>query len=110
MVKEAKPEWVKMKPEELKKIVIELAKQGNSPAQIGLILRDKHGVPKAKLLGKRIAEIMSEENIENKSAVNLTESKIGKLNAHIVKHKHDMSAKRSLTKNLWDLHHLEQGI
>lgn len=55
-----KPDWVKMKPAELEKIVVDLYKEGVSSAKIGLILRDKYGVPKAKLLGKRITKILKD--------------------------------------------------
>lgn len=117
MVEEAKTEktesksaeksnWIKMKPAELEKIVLDLAKQGNSPAKIGLILRDQHGVPKAKLIGKRISEILIENKIAIKPEKDSLNEKIEVLNKHIVKHKHDYSAARSHTKKLWALQKL----
>ena len=54
----SKPAWVKMKLAEMEKIVVDLAGEGKSPAQIGLVLRDKYGIPKAKLVGKGIREIL----------------------------------------------------
>ena len=93
--------WVKIKPEELSKLVLELHKEGNSPAKIGLILRDKHGIPKSKLIGKKITQILDENEKEYSSDKQVLEKKISDLESHIKKNKHDYSAKRSLTKTLW---------
>jgi len=101
--KAEKPEWVQMKPAELEKLVIELAKKGETPARIGLILRDQHGVPKAKLLGKRISEIIKEAKVDIKGEEQAVKAKISNLESHSAKHKHDYSAKRSLSKTLWIL-------
>jgi small subunit ribosomal protein S15 len=106
--KTEKPGWVKMKPAEVEKIVVELAKEGKTPAQIGLILRDKHGVPKAKLLGKRIKDILTENKVEYKSDQNIIEGHIEPLKAHILKNKHDYTASRALTKKLWAVHNLKE--
>lgn len=98
-----------MKPEELKKIVVDLSKKGESPAKIGLILRDKHGIPKAKLLGKRITQILKESKIEHKDEEKMTQEKLKQLREHLAKNKHDYPAQRSLTKNLWSLHRLTKA-
>lgn len=98
---EVKPDWVKMKLPELEKIVVELAKAGESPAKIGIILRDKHGVPKAKLVGKRILQILKEKGIEVKSEKQNLQDSMKNLGEHIAKNKHDYNAKKSLAKKLW---------
>lgn len=103
-LKTAKPGWVKMKPAELEDIIVELARKGESPAKIGLILRDKHGVPKSKLLGKRIMTILKEKGISCKDEKGFIDEKIEVLNKHISKNKHDYRASRALTKKLWDLY------
>ena len=97
----AKADWVKMKPAELQKIVLDLHKEGNDPAKIGLILRDKYGIPKAKLLGKKIIHILMENNLTPKKEKQIVQEKMDKTNAHISQHKHDYTAKRSFTKNQW---------
>jgi small subunit ribosomal protein S15 len=102
--KTAKPSWIKLKPEELEKIVVELAKKGESPAKIGLILRDKHGVPKARIFGRKITEIMKEKGIVYETEKDVLDKKITGLKGHISKNKHDYSASRALTKRLWDLY------
>jgi len=102
-----KSEKVKIKPKELEKIVVELAKKGEKPVKIGLILRDKYGIPKAKLLGKKITQILKENNIEYETPKQKVELRIEKIKKHLEKNKHDYPAKRSLTKKLWDLYHLK---
>jgi len=106
--KATKHSWIKIKPEELKKIVVDLAKKGESPAKIGLILRDKYGVPKAKLLGKKIIQILKEADTKYRTDKDVVEAKVSKLKSHITKNKHDHPASRALTKRLWDIYHLNQ--
>ena len=99
--KEGKPSWIKIKPAELEKIIVGLANVGKSPAQIGLILRDKHGVPGARIFGKRITQILEEKGIEYKTEKKIIDGHIGILKKHIGKNKHDYPASRALTKKLW---------
>lgn len=101
--------WIKIKPEELEKIIIELAKQGNTPAKIGLVLRDKYGIPKAKILGKKITEILKDSGIEYKSEKNIIGEKAEKLKIHKEKHKHDKHVLRSLAKRVWLFHSLTKS-
>jgi small subunit ribosomal protein S15 len=105
---EAKPTWIKMKPEELEKLVIDLAKKGEPPSKIGIILRDKHGIPKSKLLGKKITKILETSGTEYATEKSLVEQKIEKLKTHIKANKHDYPSQRSLTKNLWAMHKLQK--
>ena len=104
----AKPSWVKMKPAELEGLVVDLAKKGNSPAKIGLILRDQHGIPKSKLLGKKISKILDEHGIQYEKDRDVVDKKVSGLKGHIEKNKHDHSATRALTRRLWDLYHIKK--
>jgi small subunit ribosomal protein S15 len=62
------PSWVTYGPDEVKAAIVKLAKEGLTPSQIGLALRDDYGVPLAKsILGKSIGEVL----IENKAAPKL---------------------------------------
>ncbi len=99
--KTGKMDWVKIKLPELEKLVVQLHKEGNSPEKIGLILRDKHGIPKAKLIGKRITAILKDAKIQLPSEKSKVEKKVEKIESHLVKHKHDYTAKRSLYKKRW---------
>ncbi|MBI3334164.1 hypothetical protein HYZ97_01650 [Candidatus Pacearchaeota archaeon] len=98
---ETKPNWVKMKPAEVHALILELYKKGETPAKIGMILRDKHGIPKAKVLGKRISQVLKESNLKVDIEQESLRKKIKVLEAHLTAHKHDQSARRSLSKKLW---------
>jgi small subunit ribosomal protein S15 len=93
------PRWVRYKKDEIEKLVIKLAKEGNSSSKIGLILRDQFGIPSVKLAtGKSITQIMKEnklypeipEDLFNllKQAVNLRD--------HLERNKKDYTSKRGL--------------
>ncbi|MDD1673147.1 MAG: 30S ribosomal protein S15, partial [Methanomicrobiales archaeon] len=43
------PSWSVTDPKEIEKMILDLKKQGKAMSEIGLILRDKHGVPDVKL-------------------------------------------------------------
>ena len=103
---ETKTQSLKVKPAELEKLIIELHKEGHMPAKIGLILRDKHGVPKAKMAGKKITKILVENKQEVPAEHTFVKKKIDVLGKHIAQHKHDYTAKRSLNKKQWTLHRL----
>jgi small subunit ribosomal protein S15 len=98
---EKKPEWVKMKPSEVEALVIELAKKGETPEKIGLILRDTHGIPKIKLVGKKIMQIINESKVSILSQKERLQKKMTAIETHIAKNKHDYTAQRSLGKKLW---------
>jgi len=58
------PEWCELSAREVEEKVVELAKQGLSTAQIGMVLRDSYGVPDVKLLtGKKILQILRERGL-----------------------------------------------
>ena len=101
--KSKKPSWVKTKPADFEKLVIELYKQGNDASKIGIILRDQHGVPKSKIFGKRIMEIIKEAKIPIRSEADIISKKIEVLKLHIEKNKHDVPAKKAFVKETWAL-------
>lgn len=105
--KKEKPSWVKMKSGDVEKLVVELAKKGNSPAKIGLILRDEHGIPKKKLFGKRISQILKENGIDFPGERSCLDNKIKMSQTHFERHKHDYQASRALSKRLWALNRLQ---
>ncbi|RPJ73923.1 MAG: 30S ribosomal protein S15, partial [Alphaproteobacteria bacterium] len=58
------PEWCKVGADEVVSITLDLWKQGVSTAEIGMVLRDRHGVPDAKLItGNKITTILKENNV-----------------------------------------------
>ena len=53
------PEWCKIGADEVTTITLDLWKQGVSTSEIGMILRDRYGVPDAKLVtGKKIKTML----------------------------------------------------
>jgi len=58
------PAWCKYTPEEVESTVVKLAKEGQTPSRIGVILRDQYGVPLTKpIVGKTIIEIMKQAGL-----------------------------------------------
>jgi|TARA_X000001036_G_C20226788_1_gene622164 small subunit ribosomal protein S13e len=43
--KRSAPLWCKTSPDEIKDMIAKMAKKGMTPSQIGVILRDNHGIP-----------------------------------------------------------------
>jgi small subunit ribosomal protein S15 len=67
------PEWVTQKPREIEKLVLELHNEGNTPAMIGLRLRDQYAIPNVKLAtGKSVTTILSENDIQPKFPEDIT--------------------------------------
>jgi len=93
------PSWVKLKPKDVEKLVIELAKKGYTSAMIGTILRDSYGIPDVKLLtGKKISQIMKENNLYPEvpeDLLNLIRRAVN-LRKHLEKHRKDLHSKRGL--------------
>lgn len=95
---EAKSSWVTAKPAEIRSKIVELARQGMPPEKIGLVLRDQHGIPKAKLLGLKIGKVLKEEKLWNDYEKANLEGHIEKLTKHTAKNTHDYKAIRVLVK------------
>ena len=104
---DSKHDWIKTTPKELEKLILEIAKEEKDPSKIGLILRDKHGIPRAKIVGKKISSILKENKIESTPKKTILKNKIREIKLHLEKNKHDYSAKKSLAKNLWILNKVE---
>ena len=63
-IKKEKPIWVRYKPKEIEMLLLKLAKEGKTPSQIGITLRDVYGIPDIKtMLGKSVTQIMKEKNL-----------------------------------------------
>lgn len=93
------PIWLKYKPEEVEALVIKLAKEGNPPSKIGVILRDQYGIPLVKpITGKKINEILKGSGLEPKipEDLNALLKKAAALRRHLEKHKADSSNVHSL--------------
>lgn len=98
-VRTTPPEWVEQSPEELEALIVKLAKKGESPSKIGIILRDQHGVPLIKTINKKsITHILAENGVKPKipeSMMNLLRRAVDLSRHNTANHK-DMSSKRGL--------------
>ena len=95
------PEWIdkEKNAEWVENQVIELAKAGNSPAMIGLILRDQYGVPLVRVItGKRILDIVRENSLERQVPEDLRNliAKAVRIRRHLEENKRDFVSKRGL--------------
>jgi len=85
--------------QDIEELVLKLAKEGRYPSEIGMILRDQHGVPSVKkATGKSIAQILSARGAEPGLPEDLTGliRKAVMLHKHLEKNKNDQSSRRSL--------------
>ncbi len=58
------PSWASRSQKEVELLIVKLAKEGKTAAQIGLTLRDEYGVPSSKLLlGKNITKTLREHKL-----------------------------------------------
>jgi len=80
--------------------VVELAKAGNTPSMIGLILRDQYGIPLVRVVtGKRIGDIIKENELERRVPEDLRNmiAKALMIRRHLEEHgKKDFVSKRGL--------------
>ncbi len=94
-----KPTWERYKNKEIELLIIKLAKEGKTPSQIGMLLRDSYGIPSVKALSeKSITSILSEKKLSPQ----IPEDLMSLIKKNILAKKHldakhkDMSAKRGL--------------
>lgn len=104
-VKESKDEdkgdakWVEYGKSEAIEIIVDLAKSGKKPSEIGLVLRDQYGIGDVyKFTGKKLTRILAENGIK----ANLPESlenllrRALQLRKHLEQHKRDAHNDRAL--------------
>jgi small subunit ribosomal protein S15 len=93
------PNWVTYKDKEVESLVVKLAKQGNSSAAIGNILRDSYGVPDVKkITGMSITQIMEKNKLspDVPEDIQLLLKRAIRAKKHLDKNKKDMVTKRGL--------------
>jgi len=53
------PSWVQVSASDLTEQIVKMAKRGQSPSQIGVVLRDQYGIPQVKgVTGSKILRIL----------------------------------------------------
>lgn len=100
---------MKYTPEEVESLVLKLSREGNSASTIGVLMRDRFGVPLVKsITGKNVQEILS----GNQQAGALPEDlasllkKADALRRHLEKNRKDHVNKRSLAMLESKIHRL----
>lgn len=93
------PSWLTMTPTAVSSLVVSLSKEGLSPSEIGLNLRDLHGIPLVKpITGKSVSQVLSESDTKKEMSEDLehlVQKAIG-LQKHLRNHNTDHRNIRSL--------------
>jgi ribosomal protein S15P/S13E len=92
-----KPVWLKYTEQEVKEIILKLIEKSPelTAEKIGLVLRDNYGIPKTKIYGFKIGDVLREaKKYESPDHKNL-KAKRDKLEKHLVKNKGDKRTGRS---------------
>ncbi len=65
--KRTKPVWTRYGNKEIVLLIKKLSKEGNSPSQIGTILRDVYGIPDVRpIINKKITKVLKENKLTGK--------------------------------------------
>jgi len=94
------PSWCKYDAEEVEALVAKLAREGNNASSIGVILRDKYGIPLVRpIVGKTVQGILKSSDAAPKIPEDLETlmRKAERARRHLDKNRADSIAKRSLT-------------
>jgi len=98
-IKKSVPGWIRYKAKEVELLIGKMAKDGKSPSQIGIYLRDTYGIPDVKTLsGKRITQILKEKNLLTEVPEDLRAliKKAALVRKHLEENKQDQPAFRGL--------------
>ncbi len=90
--------WLKIRPDEVEKLILDLYNQGYSKSRIGTILRDQYGIPSTKLtIKKSISKVLESNNIKEDLPEDLIAlyRKAVKLHQHLQKERKDFKSKRA---------------
>jgi small subunit ribosomal protein S15 len=105
------PKWSNTNKDEIENTIQQLGSNGTSSSKIGMILRDRYGVPDVTLVtGKKIVTILKEKNIIQKVPEDIHNIIISvlELNKHIIKNPKDVHNKRSLNNKISKIRRLEK--
>lgn len=93
------PSWLATSSDQVSSLVVKMSKDGLGPSEIGLKLRDEHGVPLVKpIVGKKVTKILADNNIKVEMPEDLDRlvRKAAGLQKHLKAHNSDHRNVRSL--------------
>ncbi|MCW3992937.1 MAG: 30S ribosomal protein S15 [Candidatus Bathyarchaeota archaeon] len=93
------PDWVEYQPDQVKALIINLAREGRPPSEIGNILRDEHGIPLVKpIVGYGVLRVLEEAGLAPDIPEDLYNLMVRatRLRRHLERNPKDFSNKRSL--------------
>jgi len=105
------PTWVTFSPDEIIALIVKWAKEGQTPGQIGVRLRDEYGVPQVKtILGKSILEVFEESGVKSDTPHEVQEllQRARRLQEHLRTNPGDRKNVRSLELLEAKLHRLSK--
>ncbi|MFL6315644.1 MAG: 30S ribosomal protein S15 [Nitrososphaeraceae archaeon] len=93
------PSWPVYNQGEISSLIVQLSKEGLTPSEIGIQLRDEHAIPLTNpILGKSITDVLDENNIKRDMPEDLNQlvQKAVGLQKHLRLHNSDHRNIRSL--------------
>ena len=94
-----KPTWLSQSAKETELLVVKTSKDGKTPSQVGLYLRDQYGIPSVKLVtGKSVTAILKEKELQTEIPEDVIAlvTKVVKIKKHMDENKKDMTSIRGL--------------
>jgi len=93
------PSWITLSPADVEELVVKYSKDGLTPSQIGIKLRDQHSIPLIKPITKKtVGEILEEHDLKAEmpeDLENIVKKAVG-LQKHLKANKGDRRNVRSL--------------
>ena len=93
------PNWVVYQPDEVKALIINMAREGRPQSEIGNILRDEHGIPLVKpIVGYGVRKVLEEAGLAPRIPEDLYNLMVNatRLRRHVDRNPKDFSNKRGL--------------
>jgi small subunit ribosomal protein S15 len=95
----SKPDWVTATSQEVAEQAVALAKGGMSAAQVGLALRDQHGIPLTRVVtGQRLTAVLAAHGVTPEIPDDLQAllKRVVHLQRHLTTHPKDLANRRGL--------------
>ncbi len=93
------PSWITFGPEKIEELIVKYSKEGLTPSQIGIKLRDQHAIPLIKPITKKsMAQILEENDLRSEMPEdldNMVRKAVG-LQRHLKANRGDYRNVRSL--------------